>query len=106
LVALCARLIVVAALAACPVAEAVQHGPGALAAEVESLALAADHGHSHTVPGDGHDTGEHDHVVAVVLPAAGDTIHPAPDPRLRPEVRTAQGAIRDGPRRPPRRLLI
>jgi hypothetical protein len=54
------------------------------------------------MPNGHHDSTDHDHVSAALLDAPCVDAHPAPLRALRPESLTADGTIRDGPRRPPR----
>lgn len=107
--ALCACLIVALSLAAAPAAEAVKHGPGALAAEADHRAWHTENGQSHAMPSGSHghhDSGDHDHVVAAILVASGSEVAFPPKSTLRPETLAADGTIRDGPRRPPRLTVI
>jgi hypothetical protein len=93
-------------LAAAPAIEAVKHGPGAMVAEADHLAYHAAHGHSHDMPSGHHDSGDHDHVSAAVLASPGTTFHAPPMRTLRPDAKVADGTIREGPRRPPRLMMI
>jgi hypothetical protein len=105
--ALCACLIMAMSLLAAPAIEAVNHGPGAMAAEADHRAWHAEHGHSHDIAGsDHHDSSDHDHVVAALLAAPGADVPPPPERTLRPDCLLTSGTIRDGLRRPPRLTLI
>lgn len=104
--ALCATLVLALSLAAAPAVEAAKHGPGAVAAEAEHRAYHAAHGHQHDLPQQHHDAGDHDHVAAALLLAPGAEHRPPPERSLRPGSLSADGTIHDGPRRPPRLLLI
>jgi hypothetical protein len=101
--ALCVSLIVALSLAAAPVAQAVKHGPAAMAAEADHRAYHAEQGRAHDIAGsDHHDPGDHDHVSAALLVSPGADVHPPLARTLRPVSLDAEGTIRDGPRRPPR----
>ncbi len=105
--ALWATLCLALSLAVAPAIEAIKHGPGAMAAEADHRAYHAEHGHSHDIAGaDHHDSSDHDHVGAALLAAHGADVPPPPKRTLRPDPLTADGTIRDGPRRPPRLALI
>jgi hypothetical protein len=93
-------------LAAAPAIEAVKHGPGAMAAEADHRTYHSEHGHSHDMPSGHHDSGDHDHVSAVVLAPHGATFHAPPTRILRPDGMVAASTIREGPRRPPRLMII
>jgi hypothetical protein len=93
-------------LAAAPAIEAIKHGPGAMVAEADHRAHRAAHGHSHDMPSGHHDSGDHDHVSAAVLASPGATFHAPPMRTLRPDGTVADGTIREGPRRPPRLMMI
>ena len=105
--ALWATLCLALSLAVAPAIEAIKHGPGAMAAEADHRAYHAEHGHSHDIAGaDHHDSSDHDHVGAALLAAPGADVPPPPKRTLRPDPISADGTIRDGPRRPPRLTLI
>jgi hypothetical protein len=90
-------------LAAAPAVEAVQHGPGALAAEADHRAYHAGHGQTHDFAGsDHHDSSDHDNVSSALLASPGTEAPSLPERTLRSETLVADGTIRDGPRRPPR----
>lgn len=103
---LCAAIVMALSLAAAPAIEAVKHGPAAHAAEADHRAFHAENGHSHDMPNDHHDSGDHDHVSAAVLASPGAEAHTSPARNLRPDAMAAVGTIRDGPRRPPRLTVI
>jgi len=103
---LCAAIVMALPLAAAPAIEAVKHGPGAMVAEADHRAYHAEHGHSHAMPGGHHDSGDHDHVSAAVLAPPAATFHAPPTRILRPDGMVADGTIREGPRRPPRLMMI
>jgi hypothetical protein len=50
--------------------EAVKHGPRAKMTKPSHLTYHAEHGHSHDMPSGHHDSGDHDHVSAIVLAIA------------------------------------
>lgn len=101
-----AVLMLLLSLAFAPVTNALTHGPGTLAAEADHAAWHAEkgevwqaEGHTH------HDSTDHDHSTAVILGTQvmgvldpGTAIEPRDLPKL-------TGAIRDGPRRPPRQSV-
>lgn len=103
---LCAAIVMALSMAAAPAIEAVKHGPAALAAEADHRAYHDAHGHSHDMPSGHHDSGDHDHVSAAVLAAAGAGVITAPERTRHPEAMPAAGTVRDGPRRPPRLTTI
>lgn len=104
--ALCVALMLVLSLTLAPAVEAAQHGPGEMVAEAGDRAHHAAHGHQHDLPQPQHDAGDHDHVAAALLLAPGAGHRPPPARSLRPGSLSADGTIHDGPRRPPRLLLI
>ncbi len=104
--ALCASIVMALSLSAAPALEAVEHGPGAMMAEADYPAFHAEHGHTHDMPGGHHDSGDHDHVCAVVLASSEAAFHAPPVRTSRPDSMVADGTIRDGPRRPPRLMMI
>jgi hypothetical protein len=91
------------ALGYAPVLDTLSHGPGALAIEADHAAWHAEKGeiwqadsHQH------HDSTDHDHTTSVILTAQENEIL---DMRTEAEfgnLPVLNGAIRDGPRRPPR----
>ena len=101
-----AAILMSLALAAAPAIEAVKHSHGAMVAEVDHRAYHAAHGHSHDIPSGHHDSGDHDHVSAAVLAAPGATFHAPPTRAFLPGGTVADGTIREGPRRPPRLMII
>lgn len=103
---LCAAIVMSLSLAAAPAIEAVKHGPGAMVAEADHRAYHAAHGHSHDMPSGHHDSGDHDHVSVAVLAPPAATFHAPPMRTLWPDGTVADGAIREGPRRPPRLMMI
>jgi hypothetical protein len=93
-------------LALAPAVEAVKHGPGAMAAEADHRAYHAEHGHVHDIAGaDHHESGDHDHGGAALLASPEAEAPPPPARTLRPGSLGADGTIREGPRRPPRRTV-
>lgn len=91
------------ALGSAPVLDALAHGPGALAIEADHAAWHAEKGevwqadsHQH------HDSTDHDHTASVILTSQETDVF---DLRIAAEfgdLPVLHGAIRDGPRRPPR----
>jgi hypothetical protein len=98
-----AVLMLLVSLGFAPVTDALTHGPGALAAEADHAAWHAEKGevwqaddHQH------HDSTDHDHLTVIIL--ASDAIG-AFDLRSAIKLHdqpALSGAIRGGPRRPPR----
>ena len=98
-----AAVVLLLSLGFAPVTDALNHGPGTLAAEADHAAWHATRGelwqadvHQH------HDSSEHDHSTSVVLGSqAADTFEAQEVIELH-DLPVLAGAIRDGPRRPPR----
>ena len=98
-----AGLMLVLSLGSAPVLDASTHGPGTLVAEADHAAFHAAQGetpqagsHQH------HDSTDHDHAMSVILASQGTE---ALDMGMAAEfgdLPVLSGAIRDGPRRPPR----
>lgn len=103
---LCATIVMALSLAAAPAIEAVKHGPGAMAAKADHRAFHAEHGQTNYLPSGHHDAGDHDHVSAAVLASPGAAFHAPPERSLRPDRMVTDGTIREGPRRPPRLMMI
>ena len=101
-----AVLMLLLSLGSAPVVVAVTHGPGTLVAEADHAAWHSEKGevwqadsHQH------HDSTDHDHAWSVIL-ASQET--EAFDMRTAAEfgdLPVLSGAIRDGPRRPPRETV-
>ena len=83
------------------------HGPGAVYLAQQADAAQQFHGHSHTEDRAGqHDATDHEHPVSAILASAekfGFDVQPAV---LFHDMPLADGRSRDGPRRPPRVVLI
>mgnify|MGYP005752742051 CR=1 FL=1 len=97
-------LFAVLALFLAPIIVSLTHSPAAaMAAEVESR-----HGHPHGGADDGlsagHDATDHEHQVTALLPNTGDIRVFVDDDRDPALAQLASGAIREGPRRPPRHV--
>ena len=103
---LCAAIVMALSLTAAPAFEAVKHGPGTMVAEADHRAYHAEHGHFHYMPSGHHDSGDHDHVSVAVLATPGAAFHATPTRTLWPDGMEACGTIREGPRRPPRLIMI
>jgi hypothetical protein len=103
---LCAAVVMALSLAAAPAIEAVKHGPGAMVTEADHRVYHAEQGYSHDIPSGHHDSGDHDHVSAVVHASPGAAFHAPSEQTLRPDGMVADGTIREGPRRPPRLMMI
>lgn len=100
--ALCVGLIVVLSLTVAQASEAIKHGPGAMASEADHRAFHAATEHCDEASHGHHDATDHDHVSAAVLVPPDLDLHPALQRKLRHETLSFDGAIREGPRRPPR----
>ncbi|WP_374430989.1 hypothetical protein [Tabrizicola sp.] len=97
-------LALVLALAIAPAVEAAHHGPGALAAEADHHSHGPGHDHDHG--GQPHDSGDHDHVSVALLTGDGATTYPQPGRLVQPSPGLRNGTPPDGPRRPPRPMMI
>ncbi len=98
-----AVLILLVSLGLAPVTDAVTHGPGTLAAEADHAAWHAEKdevwqadGHQH------HDATDHDHSTMIILPSQQDQTFDLGAAIELNDLPALNGAIRDGPRRPPR----
>lgn len=94
------------ALAIAPAVEAAHHGPGALAAEADHHGHGPGHDHDHDHGGQPHDSGDHDHVSVALLTGEGATTYPEPRRLVQPSPGLRNGTPPDGPRRPPRPMMI
>lgn len=100
--ALCLALLL--ALAIAPAIEVAHHGPGTLVAEADHHAHHAATGHHH--PDTHHDSGDHDHVSVALLANHAAEVHADPAREVLSGSVVAAGSRPDGPRRPPRPMLI
>jgi len=101
-----AALMLLLALGSAPVVDALTHGPGTLATEADHASWHAEKGetsqadsHQH------HDSTDHDHSTSVILTSQETEVF---DMRTATEfggLPALSGAIRDGPRRPPREMV-
>jgi hypothetical protein len=91
-----------AALVLAPLIAAFKHGPGALAIEADHLAYHLEQGNSHDSPAAHHDSADHEHVMAAILPSPGLQAYTLPVLHQSLHQVRADGTARDGPRRPPR----
>lgn len=98
--ALCLFLIL--ALFTAPAVEAAHHGPGTLTTEADHHGLG--YGHDHA--GSHQDASDHDHVSIAALTEDGTGPHPEPDRQVHPGPDVPSGCPLDGPRRPPRPMMI
>ena len=98
-----AALMLLLSLGSAPVVDALTHGPGTLAAEADHAAWHAEKGetwqadsHHH------HDSTDHDHSWSVILAGQAPQIFDMRTAAEFGDLPVLSGAIRDGPRRPPR----
>lgn len=89
-----------------PVVDALTHGPGTLAAEADHAAWHAEKGevwqadsHQH------HDSTDHDHAWSVILAGQDTEVFDLRTAAEFDDLPVLSGAIRDGPRRPPRETV-
>ena len=93
-------------LGSAPVVDALTHGPGTLAAEADHAAWHAEKGevwqadsHQH------HDSTDHDHSTVIILASQENEVFDLTTAIEVSDLPALSGAIRDGPRRPPRDLV-
>ena len=98
-----AALMLLLSLGSAPEMDALTHGPGTLVAEADHAAWHAEKGevwqadsHQH------HDSTDHDHAWSVILAAQDTEIFDLRTAAEFDDLPVLSGAIRDGPRRPPR----
>ena len=98
-----AALILLLSLGSASVIDALTHGPGTLVAEADHTTWHAEKGetwqadsHQH------HDGADHDHAWAVILAGQATQIFDMRTDAEFDDLPILSGAIRDGPRRPPR----
>ncbi|MDP3342329.1 hypothetical protein [Frigidibacter sp.] len=101
-----AVLMLLLSLGSAPVVNALTHGPGTLAAEADHAAWHAEKGetwqaesHQH------HDSTDHDHATFVILASQEAEIFDLRTAAECNDLPVLSGAIRDGPRRPPREVV-
>lgn len=94
------------ALAIAPAVEAAHHGPGALSVEADHHGHGPGHDHDHDHGGQPHDSGDHDHVSVALLTGEGAITYPEPGRLVQPSPGLRNGTPPDGPRRPPRPMMI
>ncbi len=101
-----AVLMLLLSFGSAPVVDALTHGPGTLAAEADDAAWHAEKGevwqadsHQH------HDCTDHDHATSVILVSQEAAIFDLRAAAESGDPLTLSGAIRDGPRRPPRETV-
>lgn len=98
-----AVLILLVSLGFAPVTDAVTHGPGTLAAEADHAAWHAEKGEVWQADGHKHhDSTDHDHSTMIILPSQQDQTFDLRAAIELNDLPALNGAIRDGPRRPPR----
>lgn len=97
-------LALVLALDIAPAVEAAHHGPGALAVEADHHSHGPGHDHDHG--GQPHDSGDHDHVSVALLTGEGATSYPEPGRVVQAGPGLRNGTPPDGPRRPPRPMML
>lgn len=97
----------VLALLLAPVVIAVSHGPGAVRVAQHIVLSDQTHGLSHAEEDAGqHDATDHEHQVTAILTVPGKSAFDRNPLRLLHEAMRADGRSREGPRRPPRAVLI
>ena len=95
------------ALILAPVVILSSHGPGAVYLAQQADLPQQIHGHSHAEDSAGqHDATDHEHQVSAILAGSGNSGFDAKSAALFHDVPLADGDCRDGPRRPPRDVLI
>ncbi len=101
-----AALMLLLSLGSAPVMDALTQGPGTLAAEADHAAWHAEKGevwqadsHQH------HDSTDHDHAWSVILAGQDTEIFDIRAAAEFGDLPILSGAIRDGPRRPPREAV-
>ncbi len=101
-----AVLMLLLSLGSGPVTDALTHGPGPVAAEADHPAWHAHKGevrqadsHQH------HDSTDHDHATSVILASQETAIFDMRTAAEFGDLPVLSGAIRDGPRRPPRETV-
>lgn len=101
-----AALMLLLSLGSAPVMDALTHGPGTLAAEADHAVWHAEKGevwqadsHQH------HDSTDHDHAWSVILAGQATQIFDLRTAAEFDDLPVLSGAIRDGPRRPPRETV-
>lgn len=101
-----AVLMLLLSLGSAPVVAALTHGPGTLAAEADHAVWHAENGEiwqadSHQ----NHDSTDHDHATSVILTSQETEIFDMRTSAEFGDLPVLSGAIRDGPRRPPRETV-
>ena len=101
-----AALLLLLSLGSAPVVDALTHGPGTLVAEADHAAWHAEKGevwqadsHQH------HDSTDHDHAWSVIMAGQDTEIFDMRKAAEFDDLPVLSGAIRDGPRRPPRETV-
>ena len=101
-----AALMLLLSLGSAPVMDALTHGPGTLAAEADHAVWHAEKSevwqadsHQH------HDSTDHDHAWSVILAGQATQIFDLRTAAEFDDLPVLSGAIRDGPRRPPRETV-
>lgn len=97
----------VLALVLAPVLIALSHGPGAVHVAQQIVLADQTHGHTHAEDDAGqHDATDHEHQVTAILTPPGKSVFDRHPVRLLQEATVTDGRNREGPRRPPRAVLI
>lgn len=101
-----AVMILLLSLGSAPVVDALTHGPGTLAAEADHAAWHAEKGEVRQVDShQHHDSTDHDHAWSVILATQITEIFDMRRAAEFDDLPVLSGAIRDGPRRPPREMV-
>jgi hypothetical protein len=101
-----AVFVLLVSLASVPVVDALTHGPGVQAAEADHAAWHAEKGEKWQTDGHKHhDSTDHDHGASVILTSQEPEIFDRRTAAEFGDLPILSGAIRDGPRRPPREMV-
>jgi hypothetical protein len=101
-----AVLTLLLSLGSAPVVDALTHGPGTLAAEADHAAWHAEKGEIWPAQRDQHhDSTDHDHSTVIILASHENEVFDLTTAIKFSDLPALSGAIRDGPRRPPRNLV-
>lgn len=100
-------IVLLLALILAPVVVQPSHGPGAVYLAQQADLAQQIHGHSHAEDSVGqHDATDHEHQVSAILTGSGSFGLDLQSAVLFDDMPLADGHSRDGPRRPPRDVLI
>lgn len=98
-----AVLLLLLSLGSAAVTDALTHGPGTLTAEADHAAWHAEKGEAWPAQGhQHHDSTDHDHSSVIVLASHENELFDLSTAIEPSDLPVLSGAVRDGPRRPPR----